>query len=249
MKIKINPKTFISEFINPALEVNKEGKLVIQYDTENDELYAYNVNNSSTVKLFNTYKCAEISDPVPTFAMDTKKLIRGLSCLDNSDLLIDLDIDFSKKELTYKSKELQFFIKLLSERAYVTPKFNLSSFKNFKFDKKIMIDSSNVKAIHKALEFSSETGKFYLEQQDGEIYFYFGDRNSTSNDTDSMRILIGKDTDDIPVDKFIYDVDLLKFVLKYKTDFSMNFNPNGVMFIEIENNNTKLKYITSPLLK
>jgi hypothetical protein len=47
----------------------------------------------------------------------------------------------------------------------------------------------------------------------------------------------------------VYDVDIMRFLLRNKTDFSINMNTRGAMIVEIKNDNSTLNYITTPLKK
>lgn len=248
MIIAINPKSFITDFINPVNEVNKEGRVIINYDETEDELYSVSENKISTIKLYNTLKCAEIKDPLKKFAINTLRLNKGLSCIDSEHTLIDLEIDEKQKNLNYNGDDLRFSIKLLNEALIPVPKFNVETFKKFPFEYKIEVNATNFKNLQKALIFSSETGKFQVSQEDDKIYFNFGEMNSTSNDTDSMKILMCSNyTEQIPCR--IYDAELLRLIIKTRSDFTMNLNQNGVLFVGIQTNNTKLNYITTPLKK
>lgn len=247
MKLTINPKIFQNEFVAPIEQLTREGRIAVF--TDGDQIYSVSGSKTSsdTIKLYNTYKPFLIEDPIPRFSINVARLQKALACL-NSEEMITLDISTLTGTCNFSSKEIKFSIKLLDNNMVTVPKFNVEVFKQFPMDFTLPICRESVQQIHKALTFSSETGKFYIEQEEDEVYFTFGDKNDTANVTDSMRILIAKNiTDEIP--NKIYDAEVLGLILRTKTDFSMKLARNGVMFIEIENNNSNLKYLTAPLKK
>lgn len=246
MIIQINPKEFITEFINPINDLNREGKIALFANDK--ELYSITTTKSRTINLYNTYKPLYIEDSLDRCSLNVLKLIKGLNCLSSEEVLVSLEISKDKGNCSFETKDIKFNIKLLNDNLVEVPKFNIDIFNKFTIHHKIPIDADKVINIKKALDFSSDTSKFYLEQEDNNVFFYFGDKNSSSNHLDDIRILVSENvTTDIP--KKIYDVDILKLVLKFKNDFSMKLNDNGVMYIEVENNNSNLKYITTPLIK
>jgi hypothetical protein len=245
MLLQINPKCFITEFVNPINELNREGKIAI-FCSEG-ELYSISTTKSRSISLFNTYKPLDVQDYIGRCNINVLKLIKGLQCVGNDEMFITLEFTEDTKVCSFATKEIRFNIRLLDDNIVDVPKFNVEIFKKFKVDS-IDISSDKVINIKKALEFSAETSKFYLEQEDENVFFFFGEKNSSSNHLDDIKILVS-DQVNTTVPNKIYDIDILRLVLKSKNDFSMKLNDNGVMYIEIENANSNLKYITTPLIK
>ena len=248
MKLKINPKTFITEFINPVFEINKEGRIAVFYDETQNEIYSVSGTKTESIRLYNTYKCFDVEEPSNRISLNVLRLIKGLQCIGSDEQMIDLDINTDNKSCSFTSKSIKFNVRLLDDKMVTVPKFNVDVFKRFAIDHSVFVNADSVSNIKRALDFSSETEKFYIEQEGSDIYLFFGDKASTSNHTDSIKVLIAEGiTSNIP--SHIYDVDILKLILKTKNDFSINLNNNGIMFIEIQNNSSNLKYITTPLKK
>jgi hypothetical protein len=244
MKIQINPKEFITNFINPINELNKEGKIAL-FSTD-DELYSISTTKSRTIHLYNTYRPLLIQDPVQRFSLNTLKLIKGLQCTNSSSPFIELIISLDKQNCSFTTDEIKFNVRLLDDNMVDVPKFNIAIFNQFQIDHVVNIDSEKINNIKKALEFSSNTSKFYLEQENENLFFYFGDKSTNHND--DIRILVSNSlTMQLP--QKAYDIEILELILRFKNDFSMKLNDNGVMYIEVENPNTNLKYITAPLIK
>lgn len=248
MKLKIIPKTFISEFINPVFEINKEGRIALFYDETKNEIYSISGTKTESIRLFNTFSCVEIENPVSRVSLNVLRLIKGLQCLGSEEPVVELDINTDNKSCSFNSKSIKFNVKLLDDKMVTVPKFNVDVFRRFAIDHTVSVNADSVSNIKRALDFSSETEKFYIEQEGTDIYLFFGDKGSTSNHTDSIKVLISEDVD-TKIPTHIYDVDILKLILKTKNDFSINLNNNGIMFIEIQNNSSNLKYITTPLKK
>lgn len=243
MIIQINPKEFVRDFIDPINDLNKQGKIAVFH--ENGELYSISTKNRA-IYLYNTYKPLHSEDAKDRFSINVLKLVKGLECVGSDEMFVSLEI--SKDSCSFSSKDIRFNIRLLDDNLVEVPKFNLDNFKKFVIHHTINIDSDKMLNIRKALEFSNGAVKFYIEQENSDVFFYFGDKNSTSNHSDDIKILVAEGIETKIPDK-CYDVDILKLVLKLKNDFSIKLNDNGVMYVEIENPNSNLKYITTPLLK
>lgn len=245
MILQINPKEFVTSFINPINDLDHANEKVAIF-TDEGELYSVSTTKARSINLYNTYKPLNIEEPLPRCSMNMRKLIKGLQCIDTEDQFISLEV--SKEYCSFATKEIKFNIRLLEDHLVEVPKFPVDVFKKFTMHHTVNVDAKKVVNIKKALEFSDKTFKFYLEQEGTNVFFFFGDKASTSQHTDDIKILVAEDIEtEIP--KKIYDVDILKLILKAKNDFSMKLNNNGVMYIEIENSNANLKYITTPLLK
>jgi hypothetical protein len=243
MIVQINPKEFVNDFVNPINDLNKEGKIAVFCC--DGELYSISTK-ARAIYLYNTYKPLHISDVKDRFSLNVLKLVKGLQCIGSDEMFVSLEL--TDDSCNFSSKDIRFNIRLLDDNLVEVPKFNLDNFKKFIVHHTVEISSEKILNIRKALEFSNDTVKFYIEQEDQNVFLFFGDKNSTSNHSDNIKILIAENVDtSLPLKA--YDVDILKLVLKSKNNFSIKLNDNGVMYIEIENSNSNLKYITTPLIK
>lgn len=245
MKIQLLPKEFISNFINPINEVHKEGKLSF-FTNEESEIYSVCTTKSQTIRLYNTYKPLVISEPIPRVSINILKLVKGLQCLNTEESFVTLEFSEESQSCKFNTDEIKFNIRLLDNNLVEVPKFNVETFKQFKIDYSIDVSAEKVINIKKALEFSADTHKFYLEQDQNKLYFYFGDKNAQQYD--DIKVLVSENLDTVIPQK-PYDIEIIKLVLKSKNDFSIKLSDRGVMYIEIENPNSNLKYITTPLIK
>lgn len=245
MKIQILPKEFITNFINPINEVHKEGKLSFFTNTES-EIYSVCSTKSQTIRLYNTYKPLVLSEPIPRISINVLKLVKGLQCLNTEEAFVTLEFSEESNSCKFVTDDIKFNIRLLDNNLVEVPKFNVDSFKQFKIDHTIDISVDKVANIKKALEFSSDTHKFYLEQDSNKLFFYFGDKSAQQYD--DIKVLVS-DNVESEIPQKAYDIEIIKLVLKSKNDFSIKLSDRGVMYIEIENPNTNLKYITTPLIK
>lgn len=244
MKLQINPKEFKKHFIEPIMDIEKEGKVSIYCD--GSIVFGITSNKASSITLYNTYAPLYIEDPEQRISLNIMKLVKGLDCVGSEDLFISLDI--SPDICSFSTKNLKFNIRLLDNNLVAAPKFDREIFAKFPTHHEIAVDQDRVGNIKKSMDFSPTNGKFYLVQDGELVYFFFGDRSSTSNHTDDIQVLVAEDVKtSIPTK--IYDVDILRMALRHRNNFSIKLNDNGVMYIEIENPNSNLKYITTPLIK
>lgn len=251
MIIQLNPKEFISEFVNPINDLNREGKIALF--CSDGELYSISTTKSKTIYLYNTYKPLNIEDPIERCSLNIQKLVKGLGCVSSDEMFVTLEIkkdqsDINGNTCSFSSRDIRFTIRLLEDLLIEVPKFQVSVFKKFEVHHVVNIDAAKVSNIKKALDFAIDSPKFHVEQEGSDVFFYFGEKNSTSNHSDGIKILVAENVE-TQVPNKIYDIDLLRLVLKFKNDFSLKMNDNGAVYVEIENNNTNLKYITTPLKK
>ncbi len=246
MKLQLNPKEFIKNFIDPIIQIDKSGKVALRCD--GSELYAVTSTASNAINLYNTYHPLLIVDAMDRCSMNVLRLVKGLECIMNDEMFISLEFNEDSKTCAFKTTDIKFNIRMLDDSLVPLSKFNVEAFKKFPYHHEVMISNEKVINIKKAIEFAPQNCKFYVEQEGPLVYFFFGDKLSTSNHTDDIKILVADDVK-TTVPAKIYDVDILRLILKQKNDFSMKINDNGVMHIEVENPNSNLKYITTPLIK
>lgn len=243
MTLTINPKNFLEEFVSPILELNKDGKTAIF--AEDEELNAVSATTNNAIYFYNTYKPLAISDPVSRFNINLLRLVKGLGCVKSAEDQINLQVNVSA--VSFETKYVKFNVKTISDSIVTVPKFNKNVFSQYTFDHTLTLNKSSLSDIKKAMDFSSETGKFYIERDGSCVYLFFGDKSS-NNYNDDIRILISEDcTTDLP--EKIYDTSILKLIMRAKNDLAVKIANNGVMYIEIENTHSNLKYITTPLIK
>lgn len=246
MKIQLSPKEFISHFVNPLTEVNKNSN--ISLFCKDDIIYCVVSTDSDKIHVYCTYKPLCIENPLDRCSLAISKLVKGLQCVPSEETTVPIEFDSEKGTCSFNTKEIRFNIRLLNDNMVTPPRINIDSFLKFPHHHTIDVNHSRVSNIKKAMEFDSNTYKFYIDQEDDSVYFFFGEKNSTSNHRDDIRILVA-DNIKTKIPNRGYDIDILRFVLRQKNDFSIKMNDNGVIYIEIENQNTNLKYITSPLIK
>ena len=112
MKLKINPKTFITEFINPVFEINKEGRIAVFYDETQNEIYSVSGTKTESIRLYNTYKCFDVEEPSNRISLNVLRLIKGLQCIGSDEQMIDLDINTDNKSCSFTSKSIKFNVRL-----------------------------------------------------------------------------------------------------------------------------------------
>ena len=242
MKILLNNKSFITEFINPILEINKNGKTAIFCD-DDKTLHAIYLTEDKTVYLYIRYTPDQISDPIPRFNINLNKLSQALSCVKNSDTIL-LNID--EKKISYKDDTISFTVRGVENEEIPVVKFSVSAFEKFNTVYSFKIDKKILGELKQADAFASDTTKFYIEKEDDKLYIMFGDK--TANHYNSIKVLI-QDNFSENIDEIIYNNPILRLLFRSKGNITFKICDNSALIATISTEKTTASYITTKLKK
>jgi hypothetical protein len=245
LKILTNPKTLISDFIRPVLEMNKKGKTAIMVDETDLSIYTTHNSEETSVTFYQKFKPKSILEPVNRFNIDLNTLSGGLNCLTHNPDEIVLDVNKSAKAVSYKDTNVSFKIRTVEDEMAPTATFNPKKLEEYKGIVDEFILSPKVLAdLKKADAFAQESLKFYLEKEDDKLYCLFGDKKQ--NHLNSVKVLIRENIEhDIP--EYIYRNTFIRSVYNIKTPITMKILDNGVLVCLTETENSKSIYCTSKL--
>jgi hypothetical protein len=224
------------------MEVNKAGKTAIFIDE--NKLYSISAFNENYAYLYNIYTPVEISDKIDRFNLNIEKLKKALFCISNEQQFIDLDV--SSESLSYRDKALNINLRLIEDSVVALPKFNITAFKNFNFPFSTTISSNKLLELRRAMDFASETSKFYLSQEQDGIYVCFADKQTSYND--DIKFLINTEYTG-NISENIYDTSIIKLVSRTSNDIEVKIGDNGVCAMVVKGDNSELNYITTRLKK
>ena len=247
MTITLNPREFIHNFIDPLSEIDKVGRVSL-YNSGGKDIYTVVSTPSGGIHLYNTFSAFEVTDPIDRCSINIQKLCRGLNCIPRDTTMVVLTIDPKKGVCAFSTPDVKFNIRLLDDNMIAVSKFNIETFHKFPFHHEVAVSEAKLAGIKKVMDFCPDNKKFHLIQENKCVYFYFGDKLSTSNHTDDIQILVADDVQ-TQVPTKIYDIDVLRLILRQRNKFTMKIHDNGVMCIDSVLSNTTQKYITVPLLK
>jgi hypothetical protein len=242
LKILINPKIFLTGFINPALEINPKGRSAITYE-DNHLHMSYLADDNSGVCFYQKIKPKMVIDPIDRFNIDLNKLAQALNCITSNPDEVALIID--KKELTYKGDFLNFKIRTLENEMVPVAKFSpkkLEEYPNILGE--FSIPQQIIQDLKKADSFASDSVKFYLEPEDSKLFILLGDKQQKH--LDSVRILV-KDNFDKNIPELVYNIAFLRVLFRIKTDITVRILDNGALLFITETAETKKIYCTTKL--
>jgi len=241
MILTVNLRTFHKEFLSPILEVNNLGKAAIFVN--DNELYSISQTTDNKVILYNTYTPVNIEDKIDRFNIKLNSVVKGLNCVNKTELLSTFEV--SNNSFIYKDDLIKFNVRLLSDNMLTVPRINVEVVKAFPFTSEFYLDSAVLFDIKKALDFASTSSKFYIEIQDNKLYFLFGDRSDSANMYDDIKILV---TDQFSgsLPNNIFNTDILKLIMKAKTDVVFKIGKHAMM-AELKTESSTLRYITTSL--
>lgn len=242
MKLTVDIPTFKSDFLNPILEINTDGKSALFID--NESLYCITACNNNSIALYNTYTPFQIESPVERINLHLGKLQKGINCIKTDSNLISFAVE--NNSLIYKDAVLNFSIKLLENRLITVPGFNKKLIESFPADIEIHISKDVIPDIKKANDFASDTKKFYISENEGKIYFMFGDKQTSHENRIQCQV---SDKYTGKIRENIYDTAFLDLIIGNKCDMLLKMNANGAIIAEIQKGKSILNYITTQLKK
>lgn len=241
MKIILNPKKFINEFIKPIKELKPDGKVSIFYE----DGYLYSIVHTvekDYAHLYIKYVPLLIENPFEKININLSQLEKGLDCIKNEEN-VELEIKKESRELVYKSPTIKFSIKLLEES--MMPSVNLmpKQADTVKFDTEFSICKSTMDDLMKARKFS-DTSAFHTKIEEGRLYFVFCPMEQVNSHNDSISIFV-TENNDVPQQN--YSVELLDLIGNTKNDSILKFLKKGVFVVRIDTESTIQTYLFSPV--
>lgn len=246
MKITFDLNSFKTEFLNPILEVNKEGKAAIF--VEEDKIYCLTAINNNSIVLYNSYKPFRMEDAVTRFNVNLGKLAKAILCAKPQSNLVTITVNQTRENnnLSYEDESTKFNIRLIDDKLITLCSLNKKAIDNLVTDTEIIVTKDALVDIKKASDFASETSKFYIEDIGGKIYFFFGDK--LSNSDNGINVLVANEYKG-SITQNIYDVAFLDLIRTTKSDILFRLHNNGALIGTVQKDNSTLHYLTTQLKK
>ena len=157
-----------------------------------------------------------------------------------------MELVIDKGILSYKDTTISTNIKLIENSIIAVPKFNVNTFKSFEFNFSTKITQAKVMELKRAMDFASDTSKFYISNEDGKIFITFGDKQVSYSD--DIKVVLS-DSFDGELTQNIYDISILKLTTRFNNDMLLKIGTNGALCIQLIQPNSELNYITTQLKK
>lgn len=239
MKLTLNLKSFISEFVDPVTEVNKDGKTAIFIaDGKINTICAL---KNYTVYLYNEFTPISIENPIERFNVNLAKLSKALLLADPGGF-VTLEVDGNN--IKYVGNNM-FVIKQIDSNLINIPKFNINILKNMDTVFETSIGKNRIKDLKIAIDVTKQTEKFYIENIDGKIYIMFGDK---LQDHQNITKVLINDQFTGEISENVYNTSILNLILKENSDIILKTSSNNALLMQVKNEFSTLNYLT-PLLK
>lgn len=244
MKLTLDYKSFIANYIGPIIGINKKGQAAIF--TDDNKIYSISSTETGSVFLHNVFHAASIEDPIKRFNINLSRLQKGLDCVKGNFPFVDfvVSLERGEKALSYADSNIKFNIKLIEDNIINIPKFNIGVFQTLTPTFEIPITQDNLMALKSANAFASETSKFYIQKEDDNVYIFFGDKQEKHND--DIKVLIPNPHSGELVEN-IFDTTILNLIFKIGENVQLKIYENKILSMSVIQDNYTLNYITPKL--
>ena len=110
---------------------------------------------------------------------DINRLVKVLSCIE----MDNIEIEFDKNKLKYKSNNINFKYHLLEDGIISTPNISFDKIKKLNFSTSFNLMSGSVSNLIKASTFTVDTDKVYIYTKDGSVYCELTDHQKHNMDS------------------------------------------------------------------
>tara|TARA_R110002051_G_scaffold174664_1_gene244849 strand:- start:1571 stop:2302 length:732 start_codon:yes stop_codon:yes gene_type:complete len=233
-----NKENFIQNFLNPVSRLNSSATLDI-HDT-----ISTIVHNNSNIFLKAEYKIDWDDHPEEgTLCLpDTIKLIKILSCLDESDIHLKIEENCIK----YSSNINRFTYHLFDDSLSNNNPFDFNKIDDITFDTKFKLTKEKNNTILKALPFVTESSKIYIKTENTNVYAELSDKKLQN--VDSYTTLLadkynGKDLDY----ELILDVELFRLISTLNfNEATININNQyKMLMLKLNIDNIELTFVST----
>jgi hypothetical protein len=242
MKLLLNNKDFQKNFIKPVISISKDEKTAIL--TEGNKIFS--IIRSDNVYLYATYQPNQIDDSVERFNLNLSQLKKGLECIGKEKEFIELDVQKDRRQLMYADDKLKFTVKLIEDSALEQVYINMKTMETWNPGIRFTLSETALSELKKAKNFAKSL-KFYIQQNDGNVYFYIGDK--LADHEDDIRVFITSEYTG-NIQEFIYPIDVLDLLFENKGDIEVKITDDrGALIFQVNESSSILRYLVIPTKK
>lgn len=183
MNIAISDKkSFISRFLTPINKLNEN--IILKVNPDN--ITSVSSSQDGTCIIYSTFRQAnpEVTDQIRLNVPDISRLIKVLSCVNDSDI----GLKYSGNSVKYESASTRFTYHLLEDGIISTPAVSIEKIKQLDFDINFDISKQHILSLIKASTFTTESDKIYFSAKDGSVYCELTDRERQNVDSFSIEV-------------------------------------------------------------
>jgi|TARA_R110000744_G_scaffold310546_2_gene418226 hypothetical protein len=244
MKLKIANKTeFVNRFLNQLSKINTACALKVTGTGITSLLTAAD----NTLILFSRYNTKfDIDRDINLNIPDLNRLSKMIQCIPGEDITLDVYDSVIK----YESKDVRFQYYLLDDGIIETPPLSEEKIKAIEYNTNFELAYESLVGLIKSSSFVVDIHKVYFYTKDGSMYAEVNDKKRQNIDNICLKLADKYSGDQIttPLPMSLETIRLLGSARTDKIDVLIN-NKLNVMMFGINNNDIKLTYIVSGLVK
>ena len=244
MKLKIANKTeFVNRFLNQLSKINTACALKVTGTGITSLLTAAD----NTLILFSRYNTKfDIDRDINLNIPDLNRLSKMIQCIPGEDITLDVYDSVIK----YESKDVRFQYYLLDDGIIETPPLSEEKIKAIEYNTNFELAYESLVGLIKSSSFVVDIHKVYFYTKDGSIYAEVNDKKRQNIDNICLKLADKYNGDQIttPLPMSLETIRLLGSARTDKIAVLIN-NKLNVMMFGINNNDIKLTYIVSGLVK
>ena len=234
--LKVENKGEFLKFLDAISKINDSGVIL---DIKEDKITSLVSSIDSTLILNSELK----TSPGFTNTLnipDVKKLRNVLDTIEQD--VIELTINTNN--IQYSGTGVKFKYHLYEEGFITRPNINLDKISKFTFDVQFTLNRETLQRLFKGSTFASETNKIYFYTESGNLMAELTDR--ARHNTDNFTINLG--AAEFTLDPIPLNLDNIRLLTSINNEFEVKVNTEyGVVVFDIQDSDTKLKYIISAL--
>jgi len=240
MNLRIKNKVnFIQKFLIPISKINDLCTLVL----DNNSISNLNRTPDSNFSLYITSDEIEYSGEKRNLSFaDIKKFIKIIDCIQSESV----DLVLNENNIEYKSNGTRFKFHLINDNIVKSPNFNIDKINSLEFNNEFKINLATYNSLLKSSLFITDSSKIYLNTEDGKMMAELTDKTKSNIDSYTMEISDGFIGESMSK-PLAFDFDIFRIISFLKTtELCVKLNTTrGIIAFDIEDNNYKLKYITT----
>ena len=232
-----NKDNFIQNFLNPVSRLNSSATLNVCNNISTI------VHNNSNIFLKAVYDISRAEPKESIICLpDTIKLIKILSCLDESDIQLEIE----KNHIKYNSQYNRFTYHLFDTSLADNNPFDFNKINSITFDTKFKLTREKNSAILKALPFVTESSKIYIKTENTNVYAELSDKKLQN--VDSYTTLLANEYTGRDLDyELILDIELFRLISTLNfNDAIININNQyKMLMVKINIDNSDLTFVST----
>tara|TARA_R110002050_G_scaffold6130_2_gene25950 strand:- start:6681 stop:7421 length:741 start_codon:yes stop_codon:yes gene_type:complete len=236
---------FINEFLTPLGRVNS--RCILRIDSE--QVFSLISTGDNTIVVYGKHTVdTDIEESVTLNIPDLPRLLKIMQCIDEDDV----ELDVQSNHIKYESDNIRFKYHLLEDGILTLPPLSIEKINNLEFDTTFKAPFSSFINLIKGSTFALDISKVYFYTKDGAVFAELADKQAHNTDSMSIKLCDGFSGNSIdeplPVGfeaiRTIVGVGTRCDSIVGKINSKLN-----VLSFEVNNDNTKMTYIISGLIK